>query len=432
MLAGSLWILLLLAVSSALPRLVGRRRARFARPWLVIALVALLVRLVPNLILSIPSNYDIESYQVVADLLLQGKEVYAETAGANRHPYLPFQMYWMALARWLGGTNQLSFARLVRLAPIGADVGIALLLWMGLKRKGHRAALLGGLLYALNPIAVLVSAYHGQFDAIPALLTLLAFCWLDRSAWAAGGWLGLGILSKSWPVLALPSLLAATRGWPGRLRLLAAALVVPTVGMGLYACLYGANLSVILTRSLGYNWGIGIWGYTYLARLPVLLEAWPATSFRWLVSNGRYLTLAALAVVWLLRARKQRPLAGFLTVLASLFAVTHAFSIQYLVWLVPVALFNQDNRWLQRYTVAAIPYMLVVYTGLIWSTSIEFLLPLPQADWFIITPLSLPAWLVTVFWAGSRLIARGDCSVPQVDQPGEPVAGPGAPHAGQS
>lgn len=407
LLLGSLWALFLLGVYLKLPHFLPQEGISARRAWLIVGAVALSARLAPNLVLPVGAGYDIESYQIVGDLVLRGEEVYASPATANRHPYLPLQMYWMAVARWGAAAIHLPFVKIVRLAPIGADVGIALLLFLSLRRFGSpQAAFYGGLSYALNPIPTFVSAYHGQFDAIPALCTLLALYWLDESPLAAGGWLGLGILNKSWPVLAFPSLLMGTQGWWKRLLLLGATLAVPLVGVGVYVNAFGANPKAVLERALGYNWGVGIWGYTYFFRMLSVVRPDLAVLFRWLIRYGRYLTLAALGLVWLVRARKEPPGAGVLTILVAFFAVTHAFSIQYLVWVVPFAILNQEYRWLTRYTLGAFAYMFLAYTTLILEMHITQLLPWPQADWFIIMPAGLPAWLVLIGWAGRRLLGK--------------------------
>jgi len=405
-LLSALWILFLLVAWLGYRKHLPQAEISVRQAFILVGAAALLARFVPNLLLPVGSAYDLESYRIVSDLLLDGQEVYAQTASVNRHPYLPFQMYWMAFARWSALTLGLPFVKVVRLAPIGADVGIALLLFASLRRLGTKAAFYGGLSYALNPIPVFVCAYHGQFDAIAALLTVLAIYWLKSSPALAGSSLGLGILSKSWPVLALPSLFIGTRGWKNRTVLLGAALVVPLAGVALYVALIGGDPRSVLERALGYNWGLGVWGYTYFFRLISLVQPTATALFAWFIRNGRYITLLALGLVWLIRARKQLPADGLLTTLVAFLAVTHAFSIQYLMWVVPFAILVQDHRWLMRYTLAAFAYMFLVYMTLVLTGSITRLLPWPQADWFIIIPASIPAWLVTVGWLGSRLAGK--------------------------
>jgi hypothetical protein len=74
------------------------------------------------------------------------------------------------------------------------------------------------------------------------------------------------------------------------------------------------------------------------------------------------------------------------------------------MWVVPFAILGPDGRWLTRYTLGAFAYMFLVYMTLIFTDNITRLLPWPQADWFIIIPASIPAWLVTVGWLRSRLV----------------------------
>ena len=404
LLFGFLWALLLLGVYLRLPRLLSQREISAKYAWLIVGAIALIARLVPNLVLPMGAGYDIESYQIVGGLVLRGEDVYASPDAVNRHPYLPFQMYWMAFAHWAASAMHLPFVKVVRLAPILADVGIALLLFLYLQRGGPpKKALHGGLLYALNPVPVLVSAYHGQFDAIPALFLLLAVMALEKWPLLAGGWLGLGILSKSWPVLVLPSLCVAAKKWEGRLRFLVGVAFVPMVGMGIYLLLFRAQLWAVLGRALGYNHGVGIWGYTYFFQLFSVLEPGWAEPFAWLVHYGRYITLGALGLVWLLKARKESPRASVLTILVAFFAVTHALAIQYVMWVVPFAILNRDDKWLNRYTLGALIYMLLTYMTLILSTSITRWLPWAEANTYIIRPSTLPAWLLTVAWLIQRL-----------------------------
>lgn len=403
--AALAWAVLLLA----LYLLAARRPARLVRSpgkaALIVALCTLVARLVPNLILPVGATYDIDSYGIVSDLVRQGADVYSDPATRNRHPYLPLQMYWMAAARSMAISNNLSFVKIVRMAPILADVAIALLVFRMLlgRRQVVAEGLMGGLLYALNPVPVFVSAYHGQFDALPLLGILLAIQATTQRPGRAGGWLGLAILNKSWPVLVLPVLLQSVRSWSGRVRLLIGVIAVPLLAVTLYAGIFDSTVAVVLRKALGYNWGIGVWGYTYSFRLLSVLDPRWEGVFQFVVHNARYLTLVLLGWIWLRYTRSKQPVQGVLTMLVAFMAVTHAFSIQYLVWVVPFAILGGDTRWLTRYTVAAFFYMALVYFTFVLEMHITRLMPMKQADPFLIIPASLPAWLVTVAWLWQRL-----------------------------
>ncbi|RPI30591.1 MAG: hypothetical protein EHM70_13505 [Chloroflexota bacterium] len=406
LLAGTLWIIMVLAGYLVVPPLLLKYQIKVRRAWVVVVLVACLARLIPNFILPMGASYDIDSYQIVGRLVLHREDVYSSPDAEKRHPYLPAQMYWMAFAEQASSALGISFVKVVRLAPILADVAIALLLyWLLLSSSPPAVAMAGGLTYALNPVTIYVSAYHGQFDALPALFILLSLMMLDRYPLAAGGWLGMGILEKGWAVLALPSLLAGVSSWRKKALLLLASVGIPLLATAAYVAVFHANIRAVVMRALGYNWGVGIWGYTYFFRLLSILNEAAAPLFYSLSTYGRYLTLAALGLVWLFKARKESPAAGVLTVLVAFFALTHAFSIQYLIWLVPFAVLQKDFTWLRRYTLAAFLYMFIAYTTLILEFHIASILPWPQADWFLIMPAGLPAWIVTAGWAVHRLTA---------------------------
>lgn len=374
----------------------------------MVVVIALAVRLVPMLALPIGAAYDIESYEIVGGLVLNGSDVYSSPEAEDRHPYLPLQLYWSGLSRLVENQTALPFPKIVKVLPVIADAAIALVLFLILRRKsGHSAAFLGGLLYALNPVPVYVSAYHGQFDALPALFILLSFYWLEGSPFLSGGMLGLGILSKSWPALALPSLLSAMQTWPRQVRFLIACSLVPLSGMLIYGFFFQANLATVVLRAIGYNWGLGVWGYTYFLKLSAYFQPGLQGLFNWWVANARFLTLIGLGLIWAFRARKQSPQDSFLTILVSFFAITHAFSIQYMMWIVPFAILGQANRWLRWYTAAAFLYMFIAYNTLILETHITKILPWPEADLFIIIPAGLLAWAVCVAWAVERVFGQG-------------------------
>jgi hypothetical protein len=415
MLFSQVWSLILLAAYLAFPRLLGNwKPASVKAAWLIVMGFALTARLLPAYILPVGAGYDIESYQIVGDLMLQGKDVYTSSETEKRHPYLPFQMYWLATARTIAATGQMPFAKTVKVEPILADVAIALTLFASLLRSsqqntsaGLRTAFLGGMLYALNPIPIFVAAYHGQFDPVPALFILWSFFSLNSYPWLSGIWLGLGILSKSWPVLALPSLFAGISDRRKRISFLILTGVIPLAGVLLYASIFETNLVSILNRTTGYNWGIGVWGYTIFFKLLSYFRPTTMGVFNWLVTFARLLTLAGLGLVWWFRARKESPQDGFLTILVTFFAITHAFSIQYLMWLIPFAVLCLDLKWLRWYTIAAFIYMFVTYNTLILEMHITDILPWPEADLFIIRPVGLLPWFVCAAWALDRIFQTG-------------------------
>ncbi|OAN48491.1 hypothetical protein A6A03_07875 [Chloroflexus islandicus] len=397
-----LWSLLLLGAFWLISAPTFQFPAMSRRAAILLTIsIALFVRLFANWLLPVGAIYDIESYQIIGDLVLANTDVYTSDRAIFRYPYLPLQMYWSASALWLSNASGITFVTIVRVLPIIADVAIVgVLLFATPVLPSFAQRFRAAFIYALNPIPVFVAAYHGQFDALPVVLLLIAALWLYTSPTLSGLALGAGILAKSWPVLGLPVLLANLHAWRSRITLLLGTLLVPLIGIIIYAWLFQADPVRVVQTAMGYNRGIGIWGYTYAFRLGQDVTGNKAL-MHWIIANGRWFTLGALAVVWWMRARHETPVAGVLTILVCFFACTHAFAIQYLVWPVAFALLANDMCWLRRYTLAAYLYMVAAYSMLILDATIIGMLPQPFGDHLIII-LGLPAWLVFVAWLKAR------------------------------
>ncbi|MBP1692537.1 MAG: hypothetical protein H6Q37_420 [Chloroflexi bacterium] len=418
MLFSQVWSLGLLCAYLAIPFLFKRIKiTSTTASWIIILGVAFTVRFLPAMVMPAGAGYDIESYSIVGTLVRDGKDVYTSPEAEKRHPYLPLQMYWSALSSRLANNDYLAFIKIVKIEPILADVAIALVIFASLKRTFPlEIAMLGGMLYAVNPISIYVSAYHGQFDATAALAVLLALYWLTNLPWLSGLILGVGILLKSWPVLALPSLLMGIKIWKNKILFLFLAGLILLVGVLFYSSLFDAKFTAVIERAISYNSGIGIWGYTYFFKLLAYLQPAWSDLFGWLTNFGRFITLAGLAAAWWFRARKESPQEGILTILVAFFAISHAFSIQYLSWLIPFAILSaarytrRDLKWLTFYTITAFLYMFIAYNTLVLQMTITKVLPWPQADLLIIIPAGIPAWIVCIAWAIERVFK------PKLDQ----------------
>src|SRR3990170_90505 len=132
---GAIWSLFLLASCLNLRYLLRKYPTPPKYAWLWITLIALFARLIPNVILPMGAEYDIESFRIAGSLILQGEDVYASPLAIDRHPYLPLQLYWMAAAVWIADNLNLSYVAVYRLLPIFADLGVALLLFKILRVK---------------------------------------------------------------------------------------------------------------------------------------------------------------------------------------------------------------------------------------------------------------------------------------------------------
>jgi len=165
-------------------------------------LVALVLRLVVVLATD-RVVADVARYERVARHLLDVSWNPYETR--RLYPYPPPWAAAEAAAGWLARRGVGSFAANVKLPVLAADLLLVALL--AAAARAGRAAPFAPWLYAVHPVSVLVGAAHGQFDAIPLVLLLLA---VEESARgrrdASALALSAAIATKSFPVLALPLL----------------------------------------------------------------------------------------------------------------------------------------------------------------------------------------------------------------------------------
>ena len=308
------------------------------------------------------------------------------------------------MSYWISERLGLYFPFTLRLFPLLADAFIVILIFLTMRRKvSTDEACRWALVYALNPITICVTACHGQFDVLPAALTFGALLFVPRSSWRTGLFLGLGVLDKSWPVLAWPQIMANLRSLRQRVIVTVMMAGIPLVAVELYTLYFHAKPLNVLLKAISYNWGVGIWGYTYLLRIILIKLLNLPHVWEWFLEVSRYITIGILGWIWFARARYQSSVRGFLSILFGFFAFGHAFSIQYLLWPVVFAVYLRDRIWLARYILGASSYMFLAYYTLIFQNVITHIMPWPQADLFLIIPSGIPVWLITVFWLRNSL-----------------------------
>jgi len=299
------------------------------------------------------------SDRVVADVL-RYRRVAAHVLDVSWNPYQASRLYpyppvwvWVeASCEWLARHYDLSFAVLVKLPVLAAEVAIVVLLarW-GLERGG--VARWAPWIYALHPVAVLVSGFHGQFDSLALLMVLIAVRAGDRGRHdTAACALAAGIALKSFPILVVPVLLLRITGAAARIRFLAVALLP----VALLLVPYVAHDAAAVARELfGYG-GVADFGWVGAWRgLRWVFEgSLPRGEARFhglLIPVAKAVFLAAYAAVAHRMARRDL-VAAVLAVFVAFEVFYGALSAQYLLWVIPLAVLRPD-RWLAIYSVFA-------------------------------------------------------------------------------
>lgn len=125
-------------------------------------------------------NYDVDSYLIVADIVKRGGSVYAETSRYNYGPVWFHLLHWLrAATAWIPDVDPvLAFRYALTLLLTLADLVIFRILRS--RYNGITATI-----FFLNPVSVIITGYHSQFDNLALLLGMIAVLLLEDDPEAA-------------------------------------------------------------------------------------------------------------------------------------------------------------------------------------------------------------------------------------------------------
>ncbi len=326
-----------------------------------VALLTVAVRLYPVLELG-NHGPDFENYRQMGAATLRGDDVYATHP---LFPYAPYSQVIPALCVGLADTIGLPFQVLLKLVNLAGDTLLAAVLVLALwGRAGPRSAVVWSLAFALNPVSVLVSSFHGNLmELVPVFVGLaLAAGEASRDAApraraslvaAAAILLGVAVALRSFPLLLIPAFafwLAST----ARGRAAFAALALAPAAFSAVPYLLWSRPD-FLKEVLSYSGAADIGWLAALRGIPLLLRDLKLFSFgAGLLGPSKALFLlawavsvAALPILGPRGCRRAALLPPLLFV-----GLYGGVAAQYLVWGIPIAVVSQD-RWLAAYSLLA-------------------------------------------------------------------------------
>ena len=212
------------------------------------------------------ASQDMEYWNIVAASLRAGENPYVTTHFLNWPPL------WM-LCIWgldtIAQSAQLSLKVVIKSALIVPEIGILLGSRVLLKELGRNPVWFPTLLFGLvlNPVPILLTCIHGNFDALVALWCLVAVVFAirflktektsDRLGSAFG--IGLGILTKTVPFALLPLIFIKGRFRPKSETLFAIALALVPGLLGV-CLIYLAAPEALNEKVIGYRGSTGWFG----------------------------------------------------------------------------------------------------------------------------------------------------------------------------
>jgi len=319
-----------------------------------IFIIAIVIRLICLYLFRNVANYDLESYLQVGQLTLSGFNIYPKIASLH-HPYFPFFLYIEALAVYIG--NPIIVIKSILTI---FDLGILYLVYL-LSNKNLKNALI----YAINPVTILVTTLHGQFDVIPVFFILLSIYLFNKKNQLAGLLsFSFAILTKTWPVLFLIPFVRKVKNK----KLLFIIIIMPVFVLIIYLALFKSNAIDIIKTIASYHGLWGIWG---------LWSLWGGWRLRWQILS----TIMFLSSYFLYSYfNTEKNLAkNILLLLFFFFIFTTNFSIQYLTWIVPFLILSKPIKYL---------HLIVLISFYLFSFYYFWL--------FCLSCKSTPGWLIKI------------------------------------
>jgi uncharacterized membrane protein len=302
-------------------------------------LIAFGVRIVPAALIF--GTDDVAGWAAWGGLLASGSNPNASKYLLAWPPlWLPFT--WFASV--MSDMTHIPFYLLIKLVPIAADLVLTLFLYSVAEEYGC-SPWKTALAYALNPISIYCTAIHGQFDAIPTLCATVAIVMMgrreSRRPIGAGVWLGIAASFKTWPLFILPALVAPIRSTRRQAQMVAVVIGIFISALLLPWPFFGFRS---VDGVLRYRGTVGWWGLSSIAYLGGV--AAPAN----LLSTIFFAAMAAAAL--LLIVKRTEAARGALLLLLTFYVTAPGFGLQYLIWIVPVALLA-DKRRAMTYSIGA-------------------------------------------------------------------------------
>ena len=275
------------------------------------------------------TTFDLDSYRLQALAFQHGDNIYLL---AGRYPYPPVWIWIIGAIGLLADPHGARFTTLARMPATLADLATLYLLFVYARQRLGPClwTLLPVALFALNPLAALISSGHGQFDSLVMLFVLLAIVVRgpeqEGAQVASALLLGVAIALKGFPVLFLPYFIFSA---PGGRRILVALLSgVPLLAsMAVFVAVFGFRIEM-LQHMLNYA-STPDFGWGYLTSNGILRVSGQALG---LLSTASRVAIVAFAVAAPLLLHRRRPLLVLSAIFGFFTFAAVNFSVQYLLW----------------------------------------------------------------------------------------------------
>lgn len=325
---------------------------RFRPPLWVTLAIALVARLVVAYLGRAITPLDVADTFHTVGLEILGRRDPTLSLEYHQWNFLPLMP---ALFAALSKTG-LAWVDAVKILPIAADVACVWLVGV-LAPVGLAAS--RRLVYALHPVALITSAFHGQVEPLALMLLLAGMALYRRNRdVGAGVAFGFAVTAKTWPLLVVLPVI-----WREPRRILKIAVPAAIIGAAFFlaSVVFLGSSPVALAKALSsYGSFAGFWGWAGA------LRSFGDTSIfgydTWVSVPGMVLVIASVVISLLVFRNASMLRRSWTTPMATL-VVSAAVGPQYLLWPVPMLTANGERQF--AYSLASTLYMGVFYIAFI-------------------------------------------------------------------
>lgn len=327
------------------------RKSQILEDCAYLALLSFLFRILP--ILFGCESTDIMLYRQQAIPVLNHQNIYQVTN--NVFPYSPLTMFIPAFCLFLSTAVKVPFYVVMKIPALLGDIflSIAIYYWLLKMWQDKKLAFRGGVLYAINPLAILVSAFHGNLMSIPTLVTFLAVIMVayapEENYRLSALLLGLAIGFRGYAVLLLPLFLLKSKATLARKVSYVAYAILPTLLLFIPFLLldHKSIFREVFSYSSWTDYGFAaISRAWYSFRTGIIEYGLPRNIVVFLAINSKTIFLLAYAAI-LLRHKKFNLITLALLVYLGFYFFYAGVASQYFVWILPFFYFLKDkiSKW---------------------------------------------------------------------------------------
>ena len=367
-----------------------------------IVVIASIVRFIPVLF---GANF-LDLYEQQAIPVLKGLNIYKATS--NVFPYSPVSMFLPALCAYISLLLKVPFYIIMKAPAIIGDAFIAGSLYLIISEvDSGRNGYIWGLFYALNPISLLITSFHGNLISIPTLFMFLSYAVLlfheERNYRLSALLLGLAIGFRGFPILLLPFfLLKLNQSFSKRLEYLAYAVIPTALSFLPFLILdYQSVLKEVFAYSGFTDYGIiAILRGIYSIKHNILAYGLPDNIHLTFLAFTK--TLFLIIYFLLIPNAKKFKLIDLIVLVFLLFYFIYGgIGSQYFIWLLPFIFLTKD-KWLKFYmllcTMALAGFYYVYHPRILFGSSSYVKLPLRILLYNEVFWIGL-LWILCGFWA---------------------------------